>query len=175
LLWLAVEEGLINCAEAGSNALRGEVFKQVLQTARERGLIREASKIERSKHEDTGRQSQADMLVKLARNNAEQVFHDERHVPYIRLHSSKALRTLRLRSRDVKSWLAGLLWKTYEKAPNQEALGSALNVLEAQCQEGPARKLYNRIAPGEDSSIWIDMADEKCRAIHVTREAWQIS
>jgi hypothetical protein len=118
--------------------------------------------------------SQADMLVKLARNHAKQVFHDERHVPYIRLYNSKTLRTLRLRSRDVKSWLAGLLWKTQEKAPNQEALSSALNVLEAQCQEGSAHKLYNRIAPGEDNSIWIDMADEKCRAIHITREGWQI-
>jgi len=128
-------------------------------------------KVDEKEH---GRQSQADMLVKLALKNAEQVFHDERRVPYIRLRSSKTLRTLRLRSRDVKSWLAGLLWKTYEKAPNQEALGSALNVLEAQCQEGPTRKLYNRVAPGEDSSIWIDMTDEKWRAIHVTKEGWQI-
>lgn len=55
LLWLAVEEGLINCAEAGSNALRGEVFKQALQKARERGLIKEASKIDRSRHFATGK------------------------------------------------------------------------------------------------------------------------
>ena len=118
--------------------------------------------------------SQADMLVKLALNNAEQVFHDKRHVPYIRLRGSKALRTLRLRSREVKTLLAGLLWKAEEKAPNQEALGSAINVLEAQCQEGPTYKLYNRVAPGEDGSIWIDMVDDKWRAIHVTKEGWEI-
>jgi hypothetical protein len=41
LLWIAVEEGIINCADAGPGALRGEVFKRVLQKAVERGLIEE--------------------------------------------------------------------------------------------------------------------------------------
>lgn len=121
-----------------------------------------------------GRESQADSLVKLALANAKVLFHDDRGVPYIQLHKSDVSITCRLRSREIKSWLAGLLWKTYEKAPNQEALGSAINVLDAQCQEGPLHKLYNRIAPGQNGSIWIDMADEKCRAIHITREGWQI-
>ncbi len=40
-LWLAVEEGIIDCSEAGPGALRGEVFIKVLEKARERGLIRE--------------------------------------------------------------------------------------------------------------------------------------
>jgi len=119
-------------------------------------------------------ESQADQLVGLALENAEELLHDNRQVPYIRLHRSDALANVRLRSREVKSWLAGLLWKTYGKAPNQEALGSALNVLEAQCQEGSIYKLYNRIAPGEDGSIWLDMADEKWRALHITKDGWEI-
>lgn len=41
LLWLAVEEGLIRCEEAGPGALKGELFKQVLQRAVDRGLIKE--------------------------------------------------------------------------------------------------------------------------------------
>jgi len=44
LLWLAVEEGIIDCAEAGPGALRGEIFKEVLEKARERGLIEEIKK-----------------------------------------------------------------------------------------------------------------------------------
>ena len=173
LLWLAVEEGLIDCSEAGSGALRGEIFKQVLQKARERGLIKTDLKKE-AIGEETKKLSQADLLVKLALTHAKKLFHDDRQVPYIQLQNSDVLTTLRLRSREIKSWLAGLLWKTFEKAPNQEALGSALNVLEAQCQEGSRYKLYNRIAPGEDGSIWLDMADQKWRAIHITKEGWQI-
>jgi len=121
-----------------------------------------------------GRESQADMLVKLALTNIKELFHDNRTIPYIRLANSNVTSTVRVRSRETKSWLAGLLWKDQEKAANQEALSSALNVLEAQCQEGPEYKLYNRIAPGEDDSIWFDMADKKWRAIHITKEGWQI-
>ncbi len=39
LLWLAVEGRIIDCSEAGPGALRGEIFKKVLEKARERGLI----------------------------------------------------------------------------------------------------------------------------------------
>ena len=39
LLWLAVEEGIIDCSEAGPRALRGETFKRVLEKAVERGYI----------------------------------------------------------------------------------------------------------------------------------------
>jgi len=120
------------------------------------------------------RESQADMLVKLACMNAKELFHDDRQVPYIRLFKSNVLSTLRLRSREVKSWMAGLLWQAEEKAPNQEALASAINVLEALCCDGTEYKLYNRIAPSEDGGIWIDMADDKWRAIKVTGEGWQI-
>jgi len=41
LLWLAVEEGVIDCSEAGSGTLRGETFKRTLEKAQERGLIQE--------------------------------------------------------------------------------------------------------------------------------------
>jgi hypothetical protein len=39
--YLAVGEGLIRCEDAGPGALKGEVFKKVLEKARERGLIKD--------------------------------------------------------------------------------------------------------------------------------------
>lgn len=121
-----------------------------------------------------GRESQADSLVKLALANAKALFHDDRGVPYIQLRKSDVPATCRLRTRETKSWLAGLLWKTHGKAPNQEALGSAINVLDAQCQEGPLHKLYNRIAPSRDGSIWLDLSNERWQAVHVTKTGWKI-
>lgn len=38
LEWLAVSEGIIDCAEAGPGCLRGEKFKRVLEIAKERGI-----------------------------------------------------------------------------------------------------------------------------------------
>jgi hypothetical protein len=40
LLWLAVEEGIIRCEDAGPGVLRGEVFKQVFKVAIEKGYIK---------------------------------------------------------------------------------------------------------------------------------------
>lgn len=42
LLWLAVETGIIRCAEAGPGVLCGKVFKKVLKAGRKRGLIPES-------------------------------------------------------------------------------------------------------------------------------------
>ena len=53
LLWLAVEEGIINCSEAGPRALRGEVFKRVLEKAVERGYI-DAKQVNIQKYTRTG-------------------------------------------------------------------------------------------------------------------------
>jgi len=134
------------------------------------GLAKELENLEK----EGKKQSQADMLVTLALAKAVDLFHDDRQVPYIHVQKSDALTTLRLRSKEVKSWLAGLLWEAYGKAPNQEALGSALNVLNALAQKGSKYKLYNRLAPSENGSIWLDLADDKWRAIHITKDGWKI-
>jgi len=43
LLWLAVEERIIECVEAGPGALRGDTFIEVLKKAKERGLVKEVN------------------------------------------------------------------------------------------------------------------------------------
>lgn len=57
LLWLAVEEGIVDCSEAGPGAIRGEAFKQVLEKAKERGLIKdEKPKAKKEKAEENSRE-----------------------------------------------------------------------------------------------------------------------
>lgn len=119
--------------------------------------------------------SQADRMIALALLGDIRLFTDQRREPYIRLWRGEVYVTLRLRSREVKAWLAGLLWKDEEKAPSNEALQSALNVLEAMAREEAEIPLYNRVALDDLGGIYIDMADEGWRAIHVTREGWDVS
>lgn len=45
---------------------------------------------------------------------------------------------------------------------------------QTKAQEGNEHHLHNRVAPGENDSIWIDMADERNRAIHITKDGWSI-
>lgn len=75
---------------------------------------------------------------------------------------------------QFKSWLSYLMWNEEKKAPGNDSLNSAINVLKGKAQqEGKQYTLYNRVAPAQDG-IWLDMADEKWRAIKITSEGWNI-
>jgi len=120
------------------------------------------------------RESQASALVKLAQAESVVLFHDERQEPYTQIRRGEDLVVMRLRGKEARTWLSGLLWRDREKAPNNEALSSALNVLEAMANEGSEHRLYNRVAPGEDASIWLDLCNEAWDAVHITRAGWEV-
>ena len=66
------------------------------------------------------------------------------------------------------------MWLQEEKAPGNDSLNSAINVLKGKAQqEGKQYTLYNRVAPASDG-IWLDMADAKWRAIKITAGGWKI-
>jgi len=112
--------------------------------------------------------------VKLCLEQNPVLFHDQHKTPYARIKQGDVNVTLRVRSKQFRIYLAGLLWKSEEKAPGNEAVHSALNVLESKAvYEGQRFTLYNRAAPASDG-FWIDMTDDKWRAIKVTAKGWQI-
>lgn len=81
-----------------------------------------------------------------------------------------------VRSKKFKHWLSFLMYKNEGKGAGNEAVSSAINVISGKCQyEGKRYYLYNRVAPGADGSIYIDMADEGWRAIKVTKDGWEIT
>jgi hypothetical protein len=180
LLWLAVEEGLIDCSEAGSGALRGETFKRTMEKAQERGLIQERQikekkpKVNGAVASDDGKHSQADMLILLCLEQKPELFHDQHDTPYARIKQKNVNVIFPIKSRSFKVWLANLLWEEMKKAPSADALAGALNVLQAKAlYEGLKHTLYNRVAPAPDG-FWIDMVDEGWRAIKVTAKGWKI-
>lgn len=68
-------------------------------------------------------------MVVLALACDTRLFTDKRGEPYIRLWRGEEQVTLRLRSREVKAWLAGLLWKAEQKVPSSRAVNEARNIL----------------------------------------------
>jgi len=166
-LWLAVQEGIINCEDAGSNVLRGFKFKQVLRIAVQSGLIDEKTDTDSRETE-----SQGDKLVRLFLDKNPILFHDERRVPCVRFQNSPK-QTQRLKTTEVRTKLAGLLWEIENKVPGSEALASALNVLHHLALEGPMQLLHNRVA-WQDESIWLDLTDQNWNAIRITKCGWTI-
>lgn len=55
LQWLAVQEGLINCSEAGPGSLKGELFKKVLKVAREKYGLKQPESSTQEFFDDGGR------------------------------------------------------------------------------------------------------------------------
>lgn len=101
------------------------------------------------------------------------LFHDERGDAYA-LTKDEVQRTLRVRGREFRRWLCRRFYDATKRAANGEAIAAALNVLEAQaCFSGKRIALENRFA-FDGSVIWIDLCDEKWRAIKVTKDKWEI-
>jgi len=115
----------------------------------------------------------AKALIDLAVKHCD-LFHDERGDGYaVTLHNG-IRRTLKLRGKEFRRWLAGTFYTTTERAANNEAISTALSVLEAKATfDGNQLKLSNRFAL-RDGVIYIDLADTKWRVIKVTAAGWEI-
>ncbi|KKS56357.1 MAG: hypothetical protein UV20_C0014G0002 [Candidatus Magasanikbacteria bacterium GW2011_GWA2_42_32] len=74
----------------------------------------------------------------------------------------------------VRMVLARRFWQLRHKAPNTEALKTALTVLEGKAYfDGPLIKLWNRLTEHE-GAIWYDLADTEWRAVKITKASWEI-
>jgi hypothetical protein len=124
--------------------------------------------------EESKKESQADRLVNLCLSQAPVFFHDQHKTPFVRVRQKDVNVIMPIRSRQFKTFLANLMWQTEEKVPGNEGLNSAINVLQGKALlEGKQFTLYNRVAPAEDG-FWIDMSDDKWRAIKVDAQGWRI-
>jgi len=80
-----------------------------------------------------------------------------------------------VRSVKFKRWLSGQLWLKHEMPANSEAMQSALLVIESKAEYGGAPKRHVFLRVGEhEGSIYIDVADERNRAIEVSAQGWRV-
>lgn len=119
------------------------------------------------------RKTQADILIELAKNKAK-LFHSENE-PFARIKVKGHLETWPVKSKYFRRWLAREYYIiTGGKAPNNEAITQALNVIEAKAIfDGEAHNLELRVAE-HDGAFYYDLADEQWRAVRVTPEGWEI-
>ncbi len=86
----------------------------------------------------------------------------------------KVERLVRLRSEEAKQWISKLYHLDQGKTISEGAIKSAVLVLEYNASQKPRITLHNRVAPDGNGGIWWDMSDERGRAIHITKEGWEI-
>jgi len=116
------------------------------------------------------RESQATQLVKLALANGE-FFHDSDDC-FTTLAIADHRETHNLKSRGYRRFLGYEYFREYEKAPNSEALSTAINALAGHAQfKGAARQTFARIA-GVEGRIYLDLGGPDWNSVEITAEGW---
>jgi hypothetical protein len=74
----------------------------------------------------------------------------------------------------LRSWLRRKYYQATGAAPGAGAIRSALNLLEARTQfDAPRRAVYLRVAE-HDGRIYLDLADDRWRAVEIGPDGWQV-
>jgi hypothetical protein len=114
----------------------------------------------------------ADLLVRIGEEAT--LFHDERGDGYGVVLINDARATLRLRGREFRRWLAREFWKREQKAANDEAVRSAISILDAQAaHDGERIQLSVRFARS-GGCIYVDLGDDTWRAVKISADDWEI-
>jgi hypothetical protein len=118
------------------------------------------------------RPSQATELVELA--DTADLFHAPDGSAYATIEVSGHYETYLIKAKGFRRWLARQFYLCSQHAPGSQALQDALGVLEGKALfEGPMRSIYTRLAE-HDGAIYLDMADERWRAIKVGPDGWAV-
>ena len=79
-----------------------------------------------------------------------------------------------VRSIRLRSWLRRKHYEATGAAATVGAISSALDLLEARAQfDAPQRTVYLRVAE-HDGRIYLDLADERWRAVEIRSDGWQV-
>jgi len=130
---------------------------------------------EASSGEKKQRESQADLLVKIAEDSNAQFFHTSTDEPFIEFPLNDHEENWPIRSRATRRWLTNRFYRKTGKAPSNEAMQSALNVLEAKAVcEGDEQNIYLRAA-WHDGALYYDLADKEWRVVRIDADGWTIA
>ncbi len=122
--------------------------------------------------DEATKDSQATILVRLAREAGAEFFHDD-DTSYFGVCVGDHRETHKLRSRSGKAWLVSLFVDKFDKSPGSQAMADAANTLEALALRGSEERVYVRIA-AVDGRIYIDLVDATWRCIEINRTSWRI-
>lgn len=119
------------------------------------------------------KESQATQLVNLARKSGIELF-DSDEDSYATVSVNGHSETYSVRSRSMRSWLVHGFLRTHEKAPNSDALRSALETLSAIGRfESSERSVSARIGAVADR-LYLDLCNPVWQIIEIDRTGWRL-
>ncbi len=119
------------------------------------------------------RRTQASVIMELALDRAK-LFHTPDNVSYAVIERESHAETWPVQSKTFQGWLTKLYYDETARAPNREALGSAVRTIAARAQfDGPTEPVFVRVA-GHGNKTYIDLCDQAWRAIEIDAIGWRV-
>lgn len=136
--------------------------------------ITELNRAMRDTSESAGPEAISDALVELARARADFI-HDPDGEPYAVIHEGGVRRCLHVFSKAFSEWLSYCFYDEQDRAPNDQALKSALTNLAGLAKfRGAEVAVHLRIAKTDDGAYWLDLADDAWRCVRIDRHGWSL-
>lgn len=128
-----------------------------------------ADKSEKKKHE-----SQADILLRIARDSGAEFFHTTTNETFISFPVNDHVETWPINSQAARQWLRRGYFLATKRAPNDDALQTTIGLLESLALfEGRAGDVHLRTA-WHDGALFYDLCDGAWRAVRIDSEGWEI-
>jgi hypothetical protein len=113
-------------------------------------------------------------LMDLAVQAGIEVFHSRERIAYAAIALDRHRETWPVRSPAFGLWLRKLHYEAAEEALGDEVLGEAAATFEAKALfAGEEREVHRRVAGAQDR-IFVDLGDDRWRAIEVTDAGWEV-
>ena len=121
-----------------------------------------------------GRTSQKSKLLSLIDGLGLELFHDQHDIACARFKLGGHKEHYPINSIVFKRWIQAQHYKAFGEAINNDALRSALGVLEGKALfEGEEHPLEVR-SVWHEGALWIDLCDKEWRIVKVTERGWEI-
>ena len=106
--------------------------------------------------------------------NGADLFRAPNQIAYADIEVSGHRETWKIRSSGFRDWLSGLNYRRTGEAPSANAIDQALRNAEARAKfDAIERPVYVRVG-GDNSSVYIDLADRDWRAVKVDGAGWNV-
>ncbi len=121
------------------------------------------------------KESQADILMKLAEEHVQDWFTDQYRDAHASFKVGDHSEVWPILGRDFKDWLGGLFYMATGKGCSPDAMRTALSTCSARARFGGSGEhdLNVRVAE-HDGAVWYDLADHAWRSINITADGWTV-
>lgn len=124
--------------------------------------------------EQEGKKSVASQVVDAAITEGAVLFRCDDEA-YIHIPAGESLETAPVGSSRTKQWLRSLWYRRRKSALPSQSVADAVATLEARALiEGQEKPVYLRVAPGPSGSIYLDLANDRWEAVHITAAGWKV-